>query len=130
MPGGDRTGPFGQGPKTGRAAGFCAGFEVPGYANQGFGYGFGYGRGRGFRGGGGRGRRNRYYATGLPGWARADVSYRPAWGPGYPAAESQMAPFDELKYLKSEAKQCESALQEIRARIEALEHKRQEMRKE
>lgn len=33
MPGGDRTGPLGQGPMTGRAAGYCAGSDVPGYAN-------------------------------------------------------------------------------------------------
>jgi len=79
MPAGDRTGPMGQGPMTGRAAGFCAGFGVPGYANRpgigGFlsrfnpfglfgrgaaavaGFGRGRGRGRGFGRGGGRGRR-------------------------------------------------------------------------
>ena len=54
MPAGDRTGPMGQGPMTGRGAGFCAGNNAPGY-----------GRGRGFnrfsgnssgRGMGGRGR--------------------------------------------------------------------------
>ncbi len=33
MPFGDRTGPAGLGPMTGRAAGFCAGFPVPGYMN-------------------------------------------------------------------------------------------------
>jgi hypothetical protein len=33
MPGGDGTGPGGMGPMTGRAAGFCAGFPAPGYAN-------------------------------------------------------------------------------------------------
>jgi hypothetical protein len=30
---GDRTGPAGLGPMTGRAAGFCAGYPVPGYMN-------------------------------------------------------------------------------------------------
>lgn len=54
MPRGDGTGPMGMGPMTGREAGFCAGFAVPGYANS-FGCGFGFGRGRGFR--------QRYYAT-------------------------------------------------------------------
>ncbi|MCK5282115.1 MAG: DUF5320 domain-containing protein [Nanoarchaeota archaeon] len=56
MPGGDRTGPLGQGSMTGRAAGYCAGFNTPGYANpmagrgfgRGFGRGMGFGRGRGF----------------------------------------------------------------------------------
>ncbi len=33
MPFGDGTGPAGMGPMTGRAAGFCAGFPVPGYMN-------------------------------------------------------------------------------------------------
>lgn len=33
MPFGDGTGPAGLGPMTGRAAGFCAGFPVPGYMN-------------------------------------------------------------------------------------------------
>jgi len=33
MPLGDGTGPAGAGPMTGRAAGFCAGYPVPGYMN-------------------------------------------------------------------------------------------------
>lgn len=61
MPRGNGMGPMGQGPMTGRGAGFCAGYAVPGYANDavsGFGgrFGAGYrrgnGRGQGF---GGRG---------------------------------------------------------------------------
>jgi len=47
MPRGDGTGPAGMGPMTGRAAGFCAGFPVPGYMNPVMGragfYGAGYG---------------------------------------------------------------------------------------
>ncbi|HSG28548.1 MAG TPA: DUF5320 domain-containing protein [Candidatus Krumholzibacterium sp.] len=31
MPGGDRTGPAGEGPGTGRGAGYCSGYDVPGY---------------------------------------------------------------------------------------------------
>ena len=72
MPFGDGTGPAGMGPMTGRAAGFCAGFPVPGYMNPALGragfYGAGYGapyaswpnpwlrRGFGFGRGFGRGR--------------------------------------------------------------------------
>lgn len=61
MPRGNKTGPQGQGPMTGRGAGFCAGYTVPGYANDavpgcggrfGAGYRHGNGRGQGF---GGRG---------------------------------------------------------------------------
>ncbi|MBN1835246.1 MAG: DUF5320 family protein [Spirochaetales bacterium] len=33
MPRGDGTGPAGMGPMTGRAAGFCAGYGVPGFMN-------------------------------------------------------------------------------------------------
>lgn len=33
MPRGDQTGPEGMGPQTGRGAGFCAGYDMPGYAN-------------------------------------------------------------------------------------------------
>ena len=33
MPRGDRTGPAGMGPMTGRAAGYCAGYSTPGYMN-------------------------------------------------------------------------------------------------
>lgn len=53
MPWGDRTGPAGLGPITGRAAGYCAGYSVPGYANpyvRGWGMGMGRGWGPGFRG--------------------------------------------------------------------------------
>ena len=72
MPRGDGTGPAGMGPMTGRAAGFCAGYPAPGYANpmpgRRFGYGMvsrfgwlfgrgrGWGRGRGFGRGFGRAR--------------------------------------------------------------------------
>jgi hypothetical protein len=33
MPRGDRTGPAGMGPMTGRAAGYCAGYNAPGFTN-------------------------------------------------------------------------------------------------
>lgn len=59
MPAGDRTGPQGMGPMTGRGAGLCAGNTAPGYAgNAGFGRGCGRGRdgaGRGMGRGMGRG---------------------------------------------------------------------------
>lgn len=46
MPRGDRTGPEGMGPRTGRGMGFCSGYNSPGFAG-------GFGRGRGMRRGGG-----------------------------------------------------------------------------
>ena len=47
MPRGDKTGPTGLGSKTGRAAGYCAGFSVPGYMNPTYVYERGLGRRRG-----------------------------------------------------------------------------------
>ena len=74
MPGGDRTGPNGQGPMTGRKAGFCAGNDQPGYAQPGR---RGGGFFRGGRGRGGRGWRNWFHATGLPFWAREQQPTEP-----------------------------------------------------
>ncbi|MBN1125681.1 MAG: DUF5320 domain-containing protein [Sedimentisphaerales bacterium] len=124
MPGGDRTGPAGMGPMTGRAAGFCVGYPVPGYANPVGGRGF-FGRGRGF-GGGGWGRRNWYYATGLPGWARAGYGW-PAGGSVDPFVygAAPLAPGvtaqQELEGLKGQAEYFEDALDGIKKRIEELE---------
>lgn len=58
MPAGDRTGPRGLGPRTGRGLGYCSGFGAPGfmYPGPGLGYGGGFGFGRGFGRGMGRGR--------------------------------------------------------------------------
>ena len=125
MPRGDGTGPAGMGPMTGRAAGYCAGYSVPGYTNPIGGRGFGaFGRGRG---GGGWGRRNWFYATGLPGWQRAAMGM-PAYGapPAYPTPYA--APFgpvateeQELDALKGQAEYFEDALEGIRKRIEELQ---------
>ena len=125
MPGGDGTGPAGMGPMTGRAAGFCAGYPVPGYMNPIGGRGY-PGWGRGFWGRG-RGWRNWYYATGLPGWARAGYGW-PTWGatgyPGvpYPALVTPaMTAEQEVAGLKQQAEYFQNALDEIRKRIEELE---------
>jgi len=123
MPAGDGTGPLGMGPMTGRAAGFCAGYGMPGYMNRvpgrGFGMGFGRGAGGGWGGrGGGRGRRNMYYATGLTGWQRASAGW-PIWGAMPPAAAP--TPAQEKDGLKSQAEYLENALAGIRSRIEELE---------
>ncbi len=48
MPRGNGTGPNGMGPMTGRGAGYCAGYGMPGYANSVGGAGRGFGRGFGF----------------------------------------------------------------------------------
>ncbi len=120
MPRGDGTGPMGQGPMTGRAAGFCAGYSAPGYVNPVYGGGF-FGRGRGFfgRGGGGRGFRNMYYATGLTGWQRAPMT-SPAFVGAYPYA-GEVTPKQEADILKNEADVLKSQLEDIQGRIETLE---------
>jgi hypothetical protein len=125
MPGGDGTGPAGLGPMTGRAAGFCAGYPVPGYANPVGGRGY-WGGGRGFRGGG-WGRRNWYYATGLPGWARVGYGM-PDWGGsvspyayGGASFAPAITPQQELDGLKGQAEYFEDALDGIKKRIEELE---------
>lgn len=120
MPFGDRTGPAGYGPRTGRAAGYCSGYGVPGSMNPapgtGFGgWGYGFGRGRGWR--------NRFYATGLTGWQRGypagwPGAVAPPAGYGFPATPSAD---QEVSALKSQAKYFEDALGEIRKRIGDLE---------
>ncbi len=119
MPRGDGTGPAGMGPMTGRAAGYCAGYPVPGFINPVGGRGY-WGRGRG----GGRGWRHWYYATGVPGWARANFGY-PARG-GFvghnmPYAGQGVTAEQEMQGLKQQAEYFESALDEIKKRIEQLE---------
>jgi len=105
------------GPMTGRGAGYCAGYDRPGYANP---WGGGCG-GRGFwgAGGGGRGWRNMYYATGVPGWARAGYPPAAPVGYGYPAP----APIDEAEALKAQADALANQLEAIKARLADLEGK-------
>ena len=58
MPRGDKTGPNGNGPKTGRGLGYCTGNNLPGFENSTATYGRGNGFGNHF--GNGYGRRNGY----------------------------------------------------------------------
>ena len=44
MPRGDRTGPFGEGPMTGRRMGYCTGNDHPGFDSPRSNWGRGYGR--------------------------------------------------------------------------------------
>jgi len=85
MPFGDGTGPMGLGPMTGRAAGYCAGYGMPGYANPIPGRGFwGWGRGRGFwgRGRGFWGRGRGWWGRGwaAPYWGAQVAAPRPYYG--------------------------------------------------
>ncbi len=115
MPGGDGTGPMGTGPMTGRGAGRCAGFAMPGYANPGAGAGFGRGQGLGRRrGGGGRGWRHWFRATGLSGWARFG-GY--GWMPGVPAADPEM----EKRALRNQAEVLQSELELVKRRLDEID---------
>jgi hypothetical protein len=118
MPRGDRTGPRGIGPMTGRGAGFCAGFGMPGYENpvpgRGFGMGFGRGRGAWSRGfsGGGRGWRSMFYASGQPGWMRFGAAA---------ASVANADPEVEKQALKNQADYLQGELDSIRKRLEKVE---------
>jgi len=126
MPGGNRTGPLGQGPRTGRGLGYCSGYDTPGSMNPvgpGGRMGAGFRRGRGGFGGGygggygrGGGWRNRYYATGVPGWA-AVQSPPPAYAP----APAQADPASELEFLKAQADNLSRELEYINKRINELQ---------
>jgi hypothetical protein len=105
MPGGDRTGPVGMGPMTGRGAGFCAGYSTAGYTSPVGGRGL-CGRG----GGGGRGRRNWFRATGLPFWARMAQGFF-----GAPSAEQ------EREALRQQSQHLQESLDAINRRLEDLE---------
>lgn len=121
MPRGDGTGPRGLGAMSGRGAGFCAGNSAPGYMNsmsgRGGGFGMGFGRGRGF-GGGGWGWRNRFFATGQPGWMRFGV-YAAAYG--YPMANPNPDPETERQVLRNQADAMEAELNLIRKRLAETE---------
>ena len=109
MPFGDRTGPRGLGPMTGRGLGLCA-VAWPGGGCSGV-----YGQAGAFGRGGGRGWRHWCRATGLPGWARAgrERFEDPLYSPGTPQ--------DELNYLKEYILGLEEALNATRARMAELE---------
>ena len=123
MPGGDRTGPWGYGARTGRGMGFCAGFSGPGYANPGgfggrrfFGRGYCRGGGRGF----GRGLARGYWAAGRPPLGVEPAAYpeTPVWrGP---------SPSDERAYIEEVRKSLEQEMEALKKRLEELSEKAEE----
>lgn len=107
MPRGDRTGPMGLGPMTGRGAGLCAGYPEPGFVNPGPGRGCGMGMGRG---GWGRGR-----GSG-GGWGRGAYAAPTPYAYRTPLTAEQ-----QVDMLKQQAESLTQTQAEIRKRIEALE---------
>jgi len=102
MPQGDRTGPVGAGPRTGRALGYCGGYEAPGFAHSrpgGFGRGLGRGRGLAMRHG---------FFAGAP-FGRGFATYAP------PTRE------ETLSGLKANAEWLKGQLETVNKRIEELD---------
>jgi len=114
---GDRTGPNGAGPMTGRGAGFCAGYDRPGYANPAGGR-----YGRGFARGGGRGRGGFGFGRGF--------AYGRGYGPNferypYTYAPAPISKEDEKKFLKNEAELLEKELEATKKRLNEIENDKQ-----
>jgi hypothetical protein len=120
MPGGDRTGPAGLGPMTGRAAGYCAGYGVPGYINpipgrvRGW---FGRGMGRGW----GRGWGMNYFGGTFPAWGYYGAPASP-YSP-------ELSPEEELALLKEDAEVLKQQLKELQGYINTLEKVKAEDKK-
>ena len=105
MPGGDRTGPEGYGPRTGRGLGYCSGYNSPGFAKGvprgGRGFGRSFGRGRYWR-------RDYYYPD--PYYKREQ--YRPAY--------TEPTKDEEKRYLEDTIKALEEDLKEMKERLNTL----------
>ncbi|MBN2803206.1 MAG: DUF5320 domain-containing protein [Deltaproteobacteria bacterium] len=114
MPRGDKTGPQGMGPMTGRGAGFCRGFQVPGFMNsvhrRGFGCGNGFSNGNGF------GWRNRTFSGANQGWG-----FQQSDSFSSNEAGQNMTKEQELNVLKEQARYVEESLTNIRKRISEVE---------
>jgi hypothetical protein len=113
---------------TGRAAGYCAGYSVPGYMNPAVpgrgmarGYGRGIGRGMAWRG--------PAYGRGRPGpWGGAPYyppypPYPQEYAPPYPPQYSEE---EELNILKDQAQYFQDQLENIQKRIEELEKEKKD----
>jgi len=125
MPFGDRTGPTGLGPMTGRSDGFCAGYPMPGYMNPMPGRGFRPFGGRGWFGSGrGRGFRNSYWATGLTGWQRAAMGFPGAYGFAAPVPPNEPTREQELSALRSQIKFMEDSIKAAQESIQELEREK------
>lgn len=119
MPAGDRTGPWGYGPRTGRGLGYCSGYARPGYmtAGPGWGLGRGFGRGRGM---------GRFFPFMSP-WGAPYRGY--PYPPPAPYAASSAGGYppsvNEEEALSDEAAFLEAELDRIRERIGELKKTRE-----
>ena len=129
MPFGDGTGPMGYGPMSGRGVGYCAGFNMPGFANpmpgRGFGRGRGFGWRRGFRGGFGFGR-------GF-GWGFVPVDPYEAYPyrePVYPQPVAPQTPYGEPVSLSKEEQRkiLEDEIVALEEELKAIKRKLNELK--
>lgn len=109
MPSGDRTGPMGQGPRTGRMLGYCSGYDTPGFSSntgtrmrRSFGFGRGRGRGYGF------------------GWKNIDQNNYPE--PKQSFNESEIGKEEQISMLKAQAESLSKTLKDIEKRLSNLEN--------
>ena len=114
MPGGDRTGPEGYGPRTGRNLGYCAGYNSPGFTE-------GISRGRGFGQGRSRGYGRGFLARGRGFWHRGyqpDPYRKPSLD--YKETYSELSREDEKAHLENIVRGIEGELKAIKERIQEL----------
>jgi hypothetical protein len=123
MPRGDRSGPEGMGPMTGRGMGYCAGFDGPGYVMPGGGGGRrGRGAGGGWPGRGLRHRRGAGYGAWGPGAGPYAPGYPSPYAPAYPMPNASAGPgrVDEAEALKAQAEYLEGVLKDVQRRLGEL----------
>ena len=121
MPRGDKTGPMGQGPITGRGLGFCAGYDTPGFTKnfgRGFGRGMGQGFGRGMRAGRGMGQS---FGRGMGGGMERGLGIGRSTGWGFGRGMS-FTKEDEVRGLKAQADYLKQAQEDINSRLSELEN--------
>ena len=98
MPGGDRTGPEGRGPMTGRAFGYCAEYNSPGFTR-------GFPRGRRYR----RGFRHRRF-----------------WQREYSNVPYDQPTVEEKVYLENLIKSLEDELKVLKDKVQGLSKDKKE----
>ena len=99
MPGGDGSGPMGMGAMTGWGNGFCTGVRQMVRGNVAW-------------WGGRRGRRNRFWATGLPGWMQADAGG---------ALKTRATPQPDKTILDQRVRDLKAELAAMQQRLDQLE---------
>lgn len=101
MPRGDATGPSGMGPMSGRGAGYCAGYNQPGFRTAGSWYGLGRRRGGGRRM-----------------WGSFNMG--PYAGSRWPSVGMPMNPENERHFWQQQADMLKQQLMDVQSRIDNL----------